>query len=367
MNKPSGHTIAVPLAVLLALIFNAKAYAVPGTWQQSEDTQQHDWVQLASGEWLKGKVMAMYDGQLDFRSVGLGKLTLKWADVAELRTAGNQSVRFKDGSTAQGELLINSETVSVAQQPSEPSVTAQPRQALVSIPAAERPPKDPWQRSMTFGLDVRNGNTDELDYVADIELKRETNGSRWLLDYTASYSETDNVETGNSQLLSSSFDWFVAEKVFLRVPDFEYFRDPFQNIDQRVTAGIAVGYQILDNPKSSWDVTAGPSYQHTVFEEVPQGSDDSESSAVFAMGTRYKRALTSTLDFDFRYNLKVVDESVGKMIHYLETGVSVDLMKNLDLDVTLYVDRIEEPREEANGEMPEKNDVRLSVGVSYDF
>ena len=351
---------------LVLTIFLPSAGAEPVVWSGDNDPspRQHDWVRLTSDEWLKGKVVALYDDELEFVSAKLGKLTLKWADIAELRTAKTQTLRTTDGQVLEGRLLINQQNIDVLTSEKSQQI---PRRQLVSIPAAEKPTESPWKRSVSFGLDVRSGNTDQLDYVTDIELKRITGSSRWLTDYTASFSETDNVETGNSHLLSSSFDWFLSDKLFLRLPDVEYFRDPFQNIENRVTAGIALGYKLLAKKRVSWDVTAGPSYQYTVFDEVPEGRDDSESSAVFALRTRYEIALKSNIDHDFRYKLKVVDANVGKMIHYLETGISVGLLNNLDLNVKLYMDRVEEPQMSRDGSRPDSDDLRLSVGVNYDF
>ena len=40
-----------------------------------------DWVQLKSGEWLRGRIIAMQDFRLEFYSDELKKLTLKWRNV----------------------------------------------------------------------------------------------------------------------------------------------------------------------------------------------------------------------------------------------------------------------------------------------
>ena len=55
-----------------------------------------DWIQLTSGEWLKGELIAMYDGSLEFDSDELDNLTLDWDDVRQVRTRRVVQVRFRD-------------------------------------------------------------------------------------------------------------------------------------------------------------------------------------------------------------------------------------------------------------------------------
>ena len=52
---------------------------------------------------------------------------------------------------------------------------------------------------------------------------------------------------------------------------------------------------------------------------------------------------------------------------HLATTLSLDLFKNLDLDVTFVWDRVGLPRPDSDGDFPERDDYRLSVGVSWDF
>jgi len=54
-----------------------------------------DWIQLTSGEWLKGEFIALYDDALEFDSEELEELTLDWEDVRVIRTARVVQVRFK--------------------------------------------------------------------------------------------------------------------------------------------------------------------------------------------------------------------------------------------------------------------------------
>src|SRR4029079_5102700 len=71
------------LVVLLAAA-GVSAQTAPAPFQPAPPAPDaFDWIQLKSGEWLKGELIALYDGKLEFDSDELEKLTLDWDDVRE--------------------------------------------------------------------------------------------------------------------------------------------------------------------------------------------------------------------------------------------------------------------------------------------
>ena len=77
---------------------------------------------------------------------------------------------------------------------------------------------------------------------------------------------TDDLTVTNNQRLNAALDWFVTPRLFVRPVVVEYYRDPFQNFAHRWTIGAAVGYQLVDTSRVSWEFNVGPSYQRTIFE-----------------------------------------------------------------------------------------------------
>ena len=49
------------------------------------------------------------------------------------------------------------------------------------------------------------------------------------------------------------------------------------------------------------------------------------------------------------------------------TSLSSDLVGELDLDLTVTWDRVEDPQPAADGKVPDKDDYRFTVGISYEF
>jgi hypothetical protein len=49
------------------------------------------------------------------------------------------------------------------------------------------------------------------------------------------------------------------------------------------------------------------------------------------------------------------------------TGFEIDLTELLELGISLVWDRIEDPRPASDGLVPESDDFRLIVGLTFDF
>jgi putative salt-induced outer membrane protein YdiY len=213
----------------------------------------------------------------------------------------------------------------------------------------------------------------QFDYTFSAGLQRRSASSRFKADYIANYSKYDDqitedkVVTANSDRLTSTYDWFFSQKIYLRAADFEYLADEFLNIDYRLRYGIAVGYHLIDTKVTTWDINAGPSYQTTQFIDVIDGEKDQENSPGLALGTDFTYEITGDIDYEASYNIQIVNEASGEFIHHFETSLNIDLTSDFDLDLTFYADRTEKPKADSNEITPEKNDYRMVISFGYDF
>ncbi|MCJ8318691.1 MAG: DUF481 domain-containing protein [Colwellia sp.] len=334
--------------------------------------QKFDWLRLTSNEWLKGDIVSMYDETLEFDSDELDMQTIDWDDVAELRSKDWLSIRLVDGTIAEGYLVVLDGKLTLVNNNIS---TNYHLNELVSIASSGVNEWDLWDGYANVGLNVRSGNTEQLDYTITAGIQRRSSSSRFKTDYTANYSKSEidddgvptDVKTADSQRLTSTYDWYFSQKIFFRVVDAEYFSDEFLNVDSRISVGVGLGYQLIDSSKTSWEVTLGPSYQTTRFNNVKEGEDDQENSAVVSIGTTYEYELTSDIDFDASYQIQLVNEASGDKIHHFKTGFEVEFAGDFDLDLTFYLDRTEKPKEDESENIPEQNDYRFVVSLGYDF
>lgn len=363
-----SHSLLLTASLLSPLAAYANTYPV---WKPDTPSfdQKFDWVKTSSGEWLKGDLITMYEEELEFDSDEFGIQVIDIADVAELYSKGAQSIRLNDGTVISGKLIIKDGKFSISQDGAEQSYAMK---NLLSIASADGNEFDYWDGEVNFGTNFRRGNSEQSDYTISAEAQRRTSTSRFSSEFISNFSESVSQDTGkkeqttNDQRLSSSFDWFFSPKTFIRVADYEYFADELGNIDNRHTLGFGVGYEVLDIGNFVWEISAGPSYQSTNYITVEAGEDDTETSGVLNLGTAVQWDITKDIEFDADYQVKVVSEEAGEYIHRLKAGFEVDLIGDFDLDLTFYLDRIENPKP-TDTSTPDKNDYRFIVSLGYEF
>ena len=321
-----------------------------------------DWIQLKSGEWLKGELIALYEDALEFESDELDKLTFDWDDVRQVRTGRTVQVRFKN-SLQIGRLVIDGTSVQVVGTTTQQFQRAE----IVSITPGEPKESSYWSGNVTLGFNLREGNSEQIEANTLASVRRRTVKSRLLLDYAGNYNITDETTVTNNQRINGGVDWFVTSRFFVRPIVAEYLHDPFQNFDTRLTVGAAVGYQLVDTSRISWEFNGGPAYQHTKFVSVAEGESDEENTAALWAGTRYTNELTKDIDYTLDYRFLVVKPEAGRYTHHFLTSLSVDSFGPLDFDISFVWDRVQQPRPAESGAVPKKDDFRFILGLGFDF
>jgi len=329
-------------------------------------SQQFDWLQLRSGEWLKGDIISMYEDELEFESEEFNTIIFDWRDVTELRSRFDQQIRFANGEVKEGFLIVQDGHLILISGGSEQHY---PLSELLSITSSSDDRKELWDGKISLGIDVNTGNVNQLDYLASARIERRTPFTRFRSDLTYTYSKSTVSDEGkvitDTGRLTSYLDWFYSSKIFFRVFDYEYFTDLQQNIDVRNTIGLSVGYHIVKNKRIQWDVTIGPSYQQTVYRNSTQEND--QKSGVVAFGTLLDYSISSRIDYLFDYQLQFVEENSGKRNSHLKTGFEFEFNNDFELDFSLYFDRVAEPVAPAGTTPPKSNDYRLVLSLGYSF
>ena len=73
------------------------------------------------------------------------------------------------------------------------------------------------------------------------------------------------------------------------------------------------------------------------------------------------------VELDGLYRTQITFPDTGKTSQHAELILSLEVTKILDLDVTFMWDRLEDPEPDGDGERPEQDDYKLTVGISLDF
>ncbi len=335
-----------------------------------------DWVQLDTGEWLKGTVKGMYDNDLEFDSDHFGIITISWNDIAQLHTTKQQKIRIRNprksatdnerrgSNTTEGRISMEGGILSVA---SGDDVTSIGNDQILSILPDDVDKADRWTSRISVGTSFLSGNNDRSDFNAQMLLQRRTISTRLVASYLSNYSQSEDVEIANNHRVTGYYDYFMSDRFFIRPIGLEYYKDPFQNIANRITTGGSLGYSLIDNSQLVVDLSAGPAVQYIEFETV-QGFED-EGKTIMAGIAQIKAdwEISSELDYLGTLGLQYAPSSAGGLSLHFNNRFRYDLPGNIDLESSLIWDRISEPIPDALGRVPAKDDFRLIFGLSLEL
>jgi hypothetical protein len=241
------------------------------------------------------------------------------------------------------------------------------RDELVAITASAERERDRWSGDISLGINIRQGNSEFIEYNMIAGVERRTPQSRTFVDYLGNFNETEGVRVANNHRVSGVLDRFSGSRFFWRPFIGQYFRDPFQNIEHQVTLETGLGYEITDTSRTEWDIFAGVGFNFVERVSVEPGQPSSSTSPALSIGTSFDTELSSWMDYLFSFTATFVDEDSGSYQHHLLTTLSSDLAGNFDIDISFVWDRTQSPPPLADGTFPEQDDFRLLVGLSYEF
>jgi hypothetical protein len=290
-----------------------------------------DWIQLTSNEWLKGEIKGMYKDSLEFDSDKLDLLDIDWKDVKILRSYRVNNINIESIGATSGVLEVTDNSVKIINDYEDAMYD---RSQLISFAPGGKNELDLWSVKATLSLDLRQGNT---------------------------------VETVNNHRFNASFDYYKTRYFFYTPVFLELFRDPFTNIDMKITVGAGLGYTIIDDGKTELIIGGGPAYVKTDFISVGAGENESESTLAAVLKTDYDTELTNTLDFIAKYNIQVGNHASGGYTHHIILTLESEITGSLDIDTSFIWDRTSNPTEASDGTKPFPDDFRITLGISYTY
>jgi putative salt-induced outer membrane protein YdiY len=241
------------------------------------------------------------------------------------------------------------------------------RSLLIAITPGAVTETDNWSAKIGLGLNFTNGNTDQTDFTAKLDVRRRTPNNRYVLTYLGNFSATGDLQTVNNHRINTFFDIFAKKSYFWRPVFAEYYRDPFQNIDYRTTLGFGGGYHIIDTPKTTWNVAGGPAYRATRYVSVEPGDSQKVTTPALVANTFYDTKLTKMVDFNGRYNFSIVNQASGTYTHHAIATFEIELTSILDFDISFVWDRTQDPQPRSDGTTPAQDDLQLLLTLGVDI
>jgi len=338
---------------------------IQSPWEEMSPTpKKYDWVQTKSGEWFKGEIKALYDDKLEFDSDEIGLYTFDFEDVVHIKSYQIISVNIENLASFPGVLRLKNDKITIVQGDKKYEFN---REEIVSFaPDGERE-RHFWSGKITLSLDIRAGNTSQYDYSAKANVKRRTSDSRLYLDYLGRISGKENVETANDHRLNQKYDVYLSRKFFWTPLFTEVYTDKYKNIRVQYTAGLGIGYTVIDTSKLEISFSGGPAVVHTEHESVAVGEDSEQVAPAIEASTKIKYEINRITDLTFDYKLTYTNSYSGRFKHHMVTTFENELLSWLDFDVTGVWDYTAEPAPDANQITPKNSDYQLLIGLGIEF
>lgn len=337
--------------------------AVPAGPESVDVEDGADWIQLVSGEWLRGELLRVRDDNLDFDSDKLDLQTFDRDDVTRIHSAQTDFVVTDDNRVFAGRLVVDNQKVWVV---GDRTVQID-RSELLAVVAAGDSDKGRLSGSINLGFAARSGNTDQVDLTGGASVLLERARSRAQAKYSGVISTVQDVETANNHRLTSTLDLYLTERTFVTVPGIELYRDKIQNIDLRTRPYAALGYKVIDTLDQKLRVSAGPAYQSTRLDAGATSMSSTDDTLAGVLSSDFDWDITGDIELTWSYSLTVPFPDTAQNNHNMVTSLSVDLTDDLELDVSFVWDRVNRPAANASGVVPLPNDFRTTVGVKWTF
>jgi hypothetical protein len=323
-----------------------------------------DWLQLKSGEWLKGDLKYIQNKEVEFDSDELDQQTIKLKDVSKLYTAHRVFTKFEDLEPVYGRVVISNELVTV--NGSEP--LSLHRDLLMGItPSGGKTGIRNWSGDAVVALSFQSGNKSQTMISTSAELARRTPSTTLLFEYLGNYSQVDGVESANNERVNVTYDIRLNQDWFVRPVQLEYYQDSLANIAYRLTGGVGGGYYIFDRTGLEWKVSAGPSFQYTKFETVETNEADSASAPAAVLNSNFKADITQRLTFIQSWQSIFTEKEAGQYSHHSVSTLEFEIKRHLNLDVSFVWDYLQYPQARSDGDVPQNSDYYLTVGFGVRF
>ncbi|MFL2936495.1 MAG: DUF481 domain-containing protein [Myxococcota bacterium] len=336
----------------------------PRWYPPNDRPAKWEWVELTSGEWLKGDIQGIRSDKMDFDSSQFDDLTLDMEDVVQTYSSAVNTFVFTERRVVIGIGHITAKEVIIQTAAGE---LRYPRQELLSLVVGDHNEWKLWSGSITAGLSTTSGNTEQTtaNLQADLHRKGAFLGLRF--NYIGNLGSSNNVTNVNNQQLNFQSELFIYDRFYLIPASFEYYSDEFQNIDLRVRPGAGIGYQLFDEKKFSWTVNGTALYE--LQESISSTQNQSTEFESFALGlkTNLEYDITSDITLTASYGLTLAIPSTSNVDQQVIAKLDVDITKYLSLTATVNWQRIGDPVPLADGTVPQSNDTIITMGASVNF
>lgn len=334
------------------------------------------WIRLKTGETFGGAFHGVRDGRLYFDSNEVGDLDLNWRSIWEIHAQRPVTVVLRDHTFVVGSIRMEDNTTIYVR--SAEGELAIPKQRVLRINSAGEGELEKWNFKLSVGVNVADATVDQLTLSSRTRIARDDEYTRLSLSHDFSFGRTQNVmgvetDTSNNQWGLLQFDYFVSPVFYATLAGVSMGYDILQNLGLRVTPGAGMGVHILDGgPELDFELLG--IYQYTRFFSVMAGAAEDTNGGGGGYRIYFEWKVVPNMlevELDHRGFIVYSDDPIanpfGQSSFRTSLTIEFDLGTYLDFAVTGIHDRVVEPRQTADGTVPQADTWTLLVGLGIEL
>lgn len=342
-----------------------------------------DQVLFKSGDRLQGKVLNMSGGKMTFDSKVAGTITLNMDDIEtfstdesiELVTINGESAVLKISDDNQGKIKVQELTDGAAVR----TISI----ADVSAINSEKV-KVGWKSSIVGSAIATRGNTHSDVAAISGETIRRGEDDRITIAGGYNYAnQRDNATrekttTAKNVFLKGQYDYFFSEKLY-GYGNAKYEKNRIANISRRMTYGVGLGFQWIEEPQVSIFTEAGLTWVDEKFPTpeldppFPTG-DGSWLLAVLTAPPKTREYMAARLAYrvdwkindhvKFFHNFEYLPSLEDAAIYLINTdaGLRAELTARIFTEAKVMMAYNSKPSGDSD-----KKDMQYSLGIGVNF
>ena len=324
----------------------------------------YDWLQLTSGEWLKGELHWMRDKDIEFDSDKLDVLTFSWSKVSRLHSPRINTYVFEGKVDVAGRAVITKDKVIIE---TADGVVGYPSDQLLAILEGEQRERNWWSTRLSAGVSANAGNTNQGQLNMHWDLARTDPRTRSQIGYDGTFGYSNREQNVNRHLGNVDVVVYYSKRLFFAPASAQFLNDRFQNLKLRATPATGVGVHVFDTKKVEWDVGGALGYQYSKFLSTAAGVENPQNDGFVSVRTYADFDFTEDVELIVEWTTNVVYTQIGLTNHVGRSEFSVEVTDIFDLQTTFRFFRTERPPPRSDGTVPKRNDYQLIVGLALEI
>lgn len=331
-----------------------------------------DQITMKDGDRITGEIVKKDGDSVTIKSKNFGTVTLKWADVATVKSDQPLNVTLAGGKTVKANIETQGDRIQVA-APGAPQAVDPKDVVTLRDDAEERTYQkflhpgllDLWAITGSLNLAGTEGNAETSTLTTPVNFVRASNTTRTTAYFNSisSSAKIDGVDSSTAKAVRGGWGYNrnLTKKVFLNAfNDFEY--DKFKSLDLGVTVGGGAGYLIWSHDASRLSVTGGGDWNREAFGAGSASAAFTRNSAEAFWGDDFNYKLSARTSFVETFRMFNNLSDTGQYRMNADAGATTQLTKWLNWNVSLSDRYLSDP-------VPgfKKNDFLYSTGLGFSW